>query len=218
MILTDLVIVGAGGLGRETLFQLQASEQIEPRFSILGFADDEKVGQTVHGLPVLCGTEALAVRDRNTAVVLAVGKPAVRRRLYEKLRQNLCLSFPTILAPGVVCSDSVSFGKGCIVGFGSTITVDIRIGDFVLVSNGCNIGHDAVLDDFTTLYPGVHVSGNVHLGAGCEVGVGSNIIQGLSVGENAILGAGCAVIRNIPSDCTAVGVPARVIRTNVHSI
>lgn len=216
--MTDLVIVGAGGLGRETLFQIQQSEQVLPQFTVLGFADDGKVGQTVHGLPVLCDTKALAEREQDTAVVLAVGNPFVRRRLFERMRDNSHLSFPTVIAPGAVHSDSVAFGRGCIVGFGVTMTVDIRVGDFVLVSNGCNVGHDAVLDDFSTLYPGVHVSGNVHLCEGCEVGVGSNIIQGLTVGQNAVLGAGCAVIRDIPADCTAVGVPAKVIRTGVRSI
>ena len=216
--MTDLIIVGAGGLGRETLFQVREAEKNMPQFSVLGFADDGKIGQTVHGLPVLCGTQALSLRETDTAVAIAVGKPAVRRRIYEMLRQNPHLSFPTLIAPGVVYSDTVSFGMGCIVGFGSTITVDIRIGDFVLVSNGCNIGHDAVLDDFATLYPGVHVSGNVRIGVGCEIGVGSNIIQGLSVGENAVLGAGCAVVRDLPADCTAVGVPAKVIKMHRQSI
>ena len=217
-ILTDLIIVGAGGLGRETLFQIQQAELLQPQYMIRGFADDGKVGQTVHGLPVLCDTKTLAEREQDTAVVLAVGKPGVRRRLYELMESNPHLSFPTVIAPGAVHSDSVTFGMGCIVGFGVTMTVDIRVGDFVLVSNGCNVGHDAVLDDFATLYPGVHVSGNVHLCAGCEVGVGSNIIQGLTVGQNTVLGAGCAVIRDIPADCTAVGVPAKVIRTGVRSI
>ena len=216
--MAELIIVGAGGLGRETLFQVMQAEPIMPQFTVLGFADDGKIGQTVHGLPVLCGTRELAERDQDTAVVLAVGNPFVRRRLYETLRGNDHLSFPTLIAPDAVHSGTVTFGKGCIVGFGVTMTVDIRVGDFVLVSNGCNVGHDAALDDFATLYPGVHVSGNVHLGAGCEVGVGSNIIQGLSVGQNAVLGAGCAVIRDIPANCTAVGVPAKVIRTGVRSI
>ena len=214
----DLIIVGAGGLGREMLFQLREINKISPAYHILGFADDSRTGESIHGLPVFCDTASLSARTADTAVVIAVGKPQARRHIFGRLQGNAHLSFPTVIAPGVVCSDSVQIGKGCIIGFGATLTVDIRLGDFVLVSNGCNIGHDAVLDDFATLYPGVHISGNVHAGAGCEIGVGSNIIQGLSIGANAVLGAGCAVIRDIPADCTAVGVPAKVIRTHVHPI
>ena len=88
----------------------------------------------------------------------------------------------------------------------------------MLISNSCNVGHDAELRDFATLYPAVHVSGNVTLGAGCEIGVGSSIIQGLSVGDGSILGAGCAVVRDVPPHCTAVGVPARVIRRHEQKL
>ena len=88
----------------------------------------------------------------------------------------------------------------------------------VLISNGCNIGHDAQLRDFATLYPGVRISGNVTIGKLCEMGVGSCIIQGLSVGDGSVIGAGAAVVRNIPPQVTAVGVPAKVIRQREFSV
>lgn len=214
----DLVIFGAGGLGREMLFQMQEYNKHGGEYRILGFADDNLQGQQADGFTVLCGCDGLLARQSDTCVLLALGSPRARRAVYEKLCRNPHLSFPTVIAPGAVCSERVRFGKGCIVGFCASITVDITLGDFVLVSNGCNIGHDARLDDFVTLYPGVHISGNVHLGAGCEMGVGSSIIQGLSVGEESIVGAGAAVVRNIPAHCTAVGVPAKPIRYHAKQI
>ena len=214
----DLIIFGAGGLGRETLFQLREMNRVKPEYRLLGFADDRCPGTVVNDYPVLLDTQGLRERKEDTCVVIAVGNPRARKQIYSALCENPNLSFPTVIAPNVVCSDRVRIGKGCIIGFGSVLTVDITIGDFVLVSNSCNVGHDAVLQDFTTLYPAVHVSGNVTLGEGCEIGVGSSIIQGLSVGDGAILGAGCAVVRDIPPHCTAVGVPAKVIRRHEQSI
>ena len=41
---------------------------------------------------------------------------------------------------------------------------------------------------------------------------GSQIIQGLTIGENTIVGAGAVVVRDLPANCTAVGVPAQVIK------
>ena len=46
------------------------------------------------------------------------------------------------------------------------------------------------------------------------MGTGSKIIQGLSVGMNTFVGAGAVVVRNLPPDCTAVGVPAKPIKIN----
>ncbi len=170
------------------------------------------VGLTVDEYPVLLDTQGLRNRAEETCVVIAVGNPRARKQIYTALCRNPHLSFPTLIAPNVIYSDRVQIGNGCVIGFGAVLTVDITIGDFVLISNSCNVGHDAELRDFATLYPAVHVSGNVTLGEGCEIGVGSSIIQGLSVGEGSILGAGCAVVRDVPAHCTAVGVPARVIR------
>jgi acetyltransferase-like isoleucine patch superfamily enzyme len=64
------------------------------------------------------------------------------------------------------------------------------------------------LGDFTTLYYSVNIAGNVHVGVGVEIGTGTTIIQRKTVGENAIIGAGSIVIKDIPANCTAVGVPA----------
>lgn len=44
----------------------------------------------------------------------------------------------------------------------------------------------------------------------CDLGTGAKVIQGLSIGPNTVIGAGAAVIRDIPADCLAVGVPAKV--------
>ena len=214
----DLIVFGAGGLGRETMFQLQEMNRANPAYRLLGFADDRCYGTVVDDCPVLTDTQGLLCRTEDTCIVIAVGNPRSRRQIYNALRVNPYLTFPTVIAPNAVCSDRVRFGMGCLVGFGATLTVDITVGDFVLISNGCNIAHDAVLRDYATLYPAVHVSGSVTIGKSCEIGVGSSIIQGMTVGDGAILGAGCAVVRDIPPHCTAVGVPAKVIRRHEQSI
>lgn len=214
----DLIIFGAGGLGRETLFQLREMNRVDPQYNILGFADDRCYGSVVDDYPVLSDTQGLLIRQEDTCVVIAVGNPRARRQIYSVLRKNPYLFFPNVIAPNAVCSDRVQMGQGCVIGFGAVLTVDITIGDFVLISNSCNVGHDAVLRDFATLYPAVHVSGSVTVGESCEIGVGSSIIQGLNVGDGAILGAGCAVVRDIPAHCTAVGVPAKVIHRHEQSI
>ncbi len=210
----DIVILGAGGLGREVLFEIRELNKRGADYNILGFADDapEASGKVIHGVPVLGGSGWLAEYDKPLCVAIAVGNARVRRMLYERICSNVNLSFPTIIAHDALCSEYVSFGEGCIVCFSTVFTVDIEVGRFVLVNNDCTVGHDTVLDDFVTLYPSVNVSGNVNIKEGCEIGAGSCIIQGKTVGKNTIVGAGAVVIDDLPADCTAVGVPARVIK------
>jgi len=207
----DLVLVGAGGFGREVLWQLGEIDNCAGQYNILGFVDDapEFKGKTINGLPVLGDIRWLSSYPKEICALICVGNPKARKGIYNRIRQNPNISFPTIMAKNVQCSDLVKFGQGCIVCLSSVLTVNIVIGEFVIINLDCTIGHDAVLDDFVTLHPSVNVSGNVYIGACSEIGTGANIIQGKNIGENAIIGAGAVVVNDIPPDCTAVGVPAK---------
>lgn len=212
----DIIVFGGGGLGREILFQIKEQNKVRKEYNILGFADDNEslCGKTLSGYPVLGGSDYLLSYEKELCVVIAIGKPHIRKLIFDKISKNSNLLFPSIIASNVICADTAKLGKGCIVGFFTYLSADTEIGDFVLVSNGCNVGHDTMIDSFSTLYPAVHVSGNVHVEKECEIGVGSNIIQGLKIGQRTVIGAGASVIRDIEGECTAVGVPAKIIKRN----
>jgi sugar O-acyltransferase (sialic acid O-acetyltransferase NeuD family) len=210
----DLVLIGAGGFGREVLWQLSESDDCASRYNILGFVDNSPAfeGKMINGFPVLGDVRWLADYPKEICALICVGNPNARKDIYNKIRNNSNISFPTIRTKNVQCSDSVTFGQGCIVCVSSVLTVNVTIGEFVIINYDCTIGHDAVLDDFVTLYPSVNVSGNVHIGACSEIGVGANIIQGKNIGDNTVVGAGAVVVKDIPPNCTAVGIPASPIR------
>jgi sugar O-acyltransferase (sialic acid O-acetyltransferase NeuD family) len=205
-----LVILGAGGMGREVLFQLLDMNSGNKYYDILGFIDNTPglQGKSVNNFPIL-GTDRWLINYCDEInVVIGIGNPIIRRQVFEKFSSQGNIFFPSIIADGVKYSESVTIGSGCIIGFYSVLTVDISIGDFVIILRHCSIGHDVTIGDFVTVYPNVTISGNVLIGGGVEVGTGVNIIQNKSVGDNSVIGAGAAVIRDIPANCTVVGVPA----------
>jgi sugar O-acyltransferase (sialic acid O-acetyltransferase NeuD family) len=210
----ELVILGAGGLGREVLFQLIDINSKTHSYNILGFVDNtpELKGRTINNFPVLGDNSWLMDYPDKINVVVCIGNSRIRRRVVEEISQNEKVIFPNIIANNVKYSDTVKMGKGCIICFSSVLTVNISIGDFVIINLDCTVGHDASLGDFVTLYPSVNVSGSVSIGRCTEIGTGSNIIQHKTIGDNSIIGAGAVVVRDIPSDCTAVGVPAKPIK------
>jgi UDP-perosamine 4-acetyltransferase len=57
------------------------------------------------------------------------------------------------------------------------------------------------------------LGGNVVVGEGAFLGVGTMVIPGIRIGRWSVVGAGAVVTKDLPDDCTAVGVPARVIKT-----
>ena len=214
--MNDLLIFGVGGMGRDTLWLAQRINQVKPTWNLLGFLDDSPAaqGKTINGCPVLGTIEAVAAYP-NAYLVCAIGSSAVRRRLTEKMKAlNPAARFATLIDPDAIVADTAEIGQGVVICARNYVSVNSTVRDHCLIGAGCTVGHDAVLEEFVTLYPGVNVSGNTHLGEESEMGTGSQIIQGLAVGARTIVGAGATVVRDLPPDCTAVGVPARPIKSH----
>lgn len=208
----DIVIIGTGGFAREVLFLLEQNNKKQNEWNILGFIDNEYTGD-LHGYPVIGNDDWLKNYSGIIYAACGVGSPKIKRKIVEQFKEKENIIFPNLIANGVVGDfDNIAIGRGCILCEGNILTTDIKLGSFVTVNISCTIGHDTVIGDYVTINPGSNISGNVTLGAEADVGTGSLIIQGKTVGDNAILGAGAVVVRDIPSGCTAVGVPAKIIK------
>ena len=210
----DIVIVGVGGLGREIAEWVEDINEVKPAFRLLGFLDDDasKHGTNRHDLPVLGGVDWLAARSGSIATVVGLGNPAPKRRIVERLRVHSA-GFPSIVHPNAVVGRYVEVGEGCVVCPGVLITTDIRIGAFVTFNFGLTVGHDATIENYVTLAPGVNISGYVKVREGADLGANVATVPSVEIGAWSIVGAGASVTRSLPANCTAVGVPARVIKT-----
>ena len=163
---------------------------------------------------MMTGTvQARKSTEESVSVVMAIGTPGIKRRILEKII-NPNVKYPTIIHPSVMIGDEkyVSIGQGCIICGGTIITTDIIINDFVILNLSCTVGHDTVIGRYSAFMPSVNISGEVQIGEGVYVGTGAKIINQLSIGSDTIIGAGAVVAKDIPSSCTAVGVPAKVIK------
>jgi sugar O-acyltransferase (sialic acid O-acetyltransferase NeuD family) len=213
-----LVIVGAGGFAREVLqvaLDVNESSAAAPTWRPVGFAVEASFlspGDEVHGLPVF-STESAATAHPDAWWIVAVGAPALRRRLVRALHAHAGDRWAALIHPKAWLGRRVEIAAGSVICAGCQVTTDIRIGAHVHVNIGSTIGHDATLGDFVTLNPGVNVSGNVNIAEGAEIGTGSVLIPRADVGAWSIVGAGSVVTRPLAPDVTAVGAPARVVKT-----
>jgi sugar O-acyltransferase (sialic acid O-acetyltransferase NeuD family) len=206
----DLILIGAGGFGREVKWLVDRINDSKPTWNILGFVDDVKFPEqnSVADLPVLGPISILKEKFFDSHVVCCIGNPLSREQILSKgFRQKLA----TLIDPSVLLSDSVDIGEGTVICAGTICTVNISIGKNVLLNLDCTIGHDVVISDFVTIYPSVNVSGNVNVQRFVEIGTGTQIIQGITIESHSVIGAGSVVVRNIPEGVTAVGCPAKPI-------
>jgi sugar O-acyltransferase (sialic acid O-acetyltransferase NeuD family) len=210
-----VVIIGAGGHAREVLDVIEAINQDTPRFEILGFVVElgyQTLGTVINDAPVLGHFDWLEENRHELKAVCGVGFPAPRYHVIKKLEQ-IGVEFVNLIHPNTLLTRWITLGTGVIITAGCILTNQITIGNHVHLNRHSNVSHDNVLEDFVTVSPGANLSGNVTLKQGCFIGTGASIIEGKTIGVWAKIGAGSAVIDDIPDNATAVGVPAKVVKT-----
>ena len=208
----DLIIVGTGGVGRETAQIVEEINKVKKEWNILGFIDDNKdfIDKLINGHRVIGNRVYLNYFEREVYVVIAIANYSVKKELV-KFLTNKNIKYATIIHPSVKINGTVKIGEGSIVYPGVIMTVNINVGNHVIISPKCGIGHDTIIEDYVTLLWNVNVSGNEQIREGATLGSGSTIIQGLEIGKGSFVGAGSVVIRDIEENKTAVGVPSRYI-------
>lgn len=91
---------------------------------------------------------------------------------------------------------------------------------------GVYIGENTLVASRTTILTHEHVKRdslnpknpwivNTYIGKNCFIGVGVMILPGVKIGNEVIIGASSVVTKDIPSNCVAVGNPAKIIKTGI---
>jgi len=207
----DLIIVGAGGLGRE-VYSWLSQEIKEKKNKIKGFIDDNPHSLDEYDYPVkVIGTIADYRPNPKEKLVLSILDPKVKKNLVVSLSKKGA-EFYTLIHPSVIFGFNIKIGEGCVICPNCILTNDIKIGDFVFINTSSTIGHDAVIGDFTSINGKVEITGKITVGSGCLFGVGAKVIPGRKISDNVVVGAGSVVIRNVEPDVTIFGNPAKKVR------
>lgn len=206
-----MVIVGAGGHAKVAIELFKSLGT-----TIVGLTDADTTPRNVLGVAVL-GDDALLQGlfeqgVRNAFVALGDNK----RRLDIGLRlQALGFNLMTVVSPHAAVSPSARLGAGVAVMAGAIINAEAEVGDLVIVNSGAVVEHDVVLGRACHIGPGAVLAGQVRVGEGALLGAGASVAPDRQVGANSIIGAGGCVVRDIPADVVAVGVPALVLRSRL---
>ncbi len=207
---TPLVIIGAGGFGREVLELVRDINEARPTFELQGFLDDGEVNPHVierAGIPLLGRSSRVA--SLGASYVIAIGSAEARRQIDAGARASHQVAAATLVHPSATLGADVLVGEGAIVGAGSRLTTHVAVGRHAHVNVNCTVGHDVTIEDFATLFPGVHIGGGCVVEEGATLSMGSVILPGVRIGRGAVVGAGSVVVRDVAADTTVMGPAAR---------
>lgn len=206
-----IIVVGAGSQGAIVAdILLRAREAGAPAIPA-GFVDDtpERARSQIVGLPVL-GTIASLGSIEHDAVVVAIGDNHARRIVIERLvaaGERLA----TAIHPFTSIAPTSVIGDGSMISAGSIVLPRAVIGRGVLLNTKSSVDHDSVVGDYAHVSAGATIGANVRIGEEAFVALGASITSGRTVGARTTIGAGAVVVRDLPDDVVAWGVPARII-------
>jgi sugar O-acyltransferase (sialic acid O-acetyltransferase NeuD family) len=211
----DLIVVGAGGFGRETVELVKALQASGHDIHLRGICDDdpELEGIEILGVPVL-GPVAAVADHPDAQLVVTIGNPSnytSRKRIVAQLAFGPD-RYATLIHPTAIVPASATVGAGSILHAYSVLTADVAVGSHVVMMPAVVLTHDDRIADFVTFGAGARLAGAVTIDEGAYIGSGASIREEVTVGAWSLVGMGSVVTRNIPPRQVWAGSPARYVR------
>lgn len=202
----DLIIAGAGAHCKVVLDIILDSGEFRP----IGLLDS--AGGEVLGVPVIGTDDKLEELHREGIrfAFAAVGNNRIREGLISRM-ENLGFTMISLVSRFAVISRFAEIDAGTVVMPGAVVNAGARVGRGCILNTNCSVDHDCRIGDFTHIAPGCAISGSTSIGSGSFIGTGARVIDRITIGRNVMLGAGAVAVRDLPDNCTAVGIPAKII-------
>lgn len=206
-----LLIVGAGGFGREMLGWVQAIPAANRDWEVAGFLDANSKALDSFGIeyPIL-GDPASHTPASDEAFICAIGDPTNKLRVCRDLKARGA-QFVTFVHPTAIIGSGCQIGEGSVLCPGAVITTNVILGRFVTLNVYASVGHDTILGDGCTLNGHTDVTGCARLGEGVFMGSHATVLPRAVVGDYAVIGGGSVVLRRVRANATVMGVPAKQI-------
>ena len=173
----NIVIIGAGDLGRELVWLIEDINRREPTYLILGFLDDDlnKDTYSFYGYKVLGGTDKLEALNQRMpfSAVMAIQDGTVRKKIVETHPDFE--DWETIIHPTAVVAYSTKVGKGCILFPQVTVSVDSYLGAFGLYYIHSTICNDCWIGNYVSVMANASVSEHAEVESGSLIKANSTI-------------------------------------------
>lgn len=195
----NIVIMGAGELGKEVLWLIEDINRIEPTWVILGFLDDTKnLGDTINGYPVIGTMFQLEELSREYDLYAIVAVQSGKDKANIDSDHKNFNRWASIIHPTAVVAPEVRVGDGTIIFPQVTVSVDSNIGRHCLLYIHAIICNDCVLKDYTSVMSGVSLAEHVTVGERSYLSAGCDVYPNINIGKDCKISVGTTVDEDLP--------------------
>lgn len=186
----DIILIGYGGHGKSVADCIERTGL----YRIIGYTDfQEHQSQYTY-----LGTDDVLEQyleegiDKVFICIGYLGKSNLRERIYWILKEK-GFTFPVIIDPSAIVSQSAVIEEGSFVGKGAVINAEARIGRMSIINTGAIIEHECIVGEFSHIAVSAVLCGQVKTGKAAFVGANATIIQCMEIGARTIIPAGMTI-------------------------
>lgn len=206
----QLLILGAGGMGKEMFYIAKTCQGYGTEFEIKGFLDFPNPDwNTKIYPPILCLEDDYEMQP-DDVFTCSIGEVALKRKVCEKMKARGA-RFQTLICKDAQVNETALVGEGTIVDHFSIVGSDTVIGENCLIQAYTAVGHDCQIGNYVRIDNQCTCVGGTKVLEGATIHTGSVINHGVVVGENAKVGAMSFVIRKVKPNTMVQGNPARKV-------
>ena len=204
----NLIIIGAGGMGRTIYSNALESVGYGEKFVVKGFIDDNLAAlDAFENYPPIVGTIRDYQPQPDDVFVSSIGGASRRACMEEIIRRGG--EFMELVHETARIYQNAKLGKGNFIGAFSVVGNDAVVGDYNMIQSYTVIGHDAHIGNWNRIDTHVTCVGGIVIEDEVNIHTGAVISHNVTVGTGAHVGALSFVIRKVKPGTTVCGNPAK---------
>jgi len=206
----NIIIVGAGGFGREVYVCAKESFP-NNQYKIKGFIDDNSNALNDYNLDIgIIGSISGYIPDEQDRFLIAVGNVNTKKSIITKLKEK-DIKYLNLIHSSAIIFDTARIGKGVIICPFCLVSDNAQLDDFVLMNAYSSCGHDTKVGKYCILSPYATLNGFVVLEDEVFLGTHATVTAYKKVGYQSKVSANSVVMRDVPPNRIVFGVPGKAV-------
>lgn len=204
----QLLILGAGGMGKDIFHYAKNSIGYGTEFVVKGYLDFPNPEWNTNVYPPILGIEDEYEIQPDDVFTCSIGDVHLKRKICEKMIARGA-KFQTLIHKEAQINENVKIGEGCIIARQAGVGSDAVIGRNCLVQAFSIVGHDCVVGDYARIDVRSLLVGGVRLENNVTIHTNAVISHKVTLEDDVTVGALSFVIKSVKKGNTVYGNPAR---------